>query len=246
MAIATDPAIGGGAPFAKFANVGDTLIGAFAGSARRQQQDYETQKPKFKDDGRPLLEEIMHFVAMPGTTAGLGNLEEGLTPIEVASHVRWSVSGFKWKTTIDGRKALPEYAGFKAGTPCSGDVYTIGLTGWSAATDNPQGAVNAGFTVVEGRIVMRDEESHERWVLAQVKRGSNTNSAKDYELTIRRPSSADHEYERQADELFLSKWWEGGDPVMAGGGSSMQQPESEPFLDIGDQDVTFRDAHRWL
>lgn len=225
MAQAADQASGGGAPFAKFANVGDTLIGAFGGGKSRQQRDYKTGDPKFKDNGKELLEEVMWFIAMPGTTAGTGKLDDGLTPIEAGDTVRFSVSGFKWKQVIDARKALPEYAGFKAGTSCSGDVYEITLAGFSAATENPQAAVNAGFKVEEGRIVLRSQKEKEDYVLAQSRRGGNTNSARDFTITVRRPTTAEKRFEQEADALFASKPWERQpEPAMAGG-----HQDEEPF-----------------
>lgn len=208
MAQQADPGPGSGAPFAKFAAMGDTLIGAFAGSARRQQRDFESGDPKVKTDGKPLMEEVMHFVAMPGTTAGVGKLEEGLTQIEPGAHVRYSVSGFKWGQVIDGRKKLPEYSGFKAGTSCSGDIYTVTLAGWSAETKNPQGAINAGFTVVENRIMLRSEDEREKWVLIQLRNSANTNPARDFTIQVRRPTTGEKRWEQEADALFATKPWE--------------------------------------
>jgi hypothetical protein len=227
MAQQADQAASGGAPFAKFASLGDTLVGAFAGGKARQQIDFDKGTPKWKDEAarKPLLEEVMHFVAMPGTTAGIGKLEEGLTPIAVSDHVRFSVSGFKWGQVIDQRKALPEYAGFKAGTSCSGDVYTITLAGWSVATDNAQGAVNAGFTVVENRIILRSQEDKDKYVLAKSRNGGNANVGKDYEITIRRPTTGEKRFEQEADALFATKPWE---KQMAMAGAD-EQPAEEPF-----------------
>lgn len=225
MARQADTGGAGGAPFAKFANAGDRLIGAFGGGKSRQQQDYESKEFKTKPDGKPLLEEVMHFVAMPGTTAGTGNLAEGLQQIDEGAHVRFAVAGFKWGQVIDARKQLPPHAGFKAGVPCSGDVYTITLVGWSAETKNPQAAVNAGFTVVEGRIVLRSQEDKDRYVLAQSRSGGNTNPARDYEITVRRPTADEKRWEQAGDELFDSKPWE-RQPAMAGGPA---EDEPEPF-----------------
>lgn len=223
MAQQADQGTGGGIPFAKFASAGDVLIGAFAGGKARQQIDFEKKTPKFKDNGKELLEEVMHFIVMPGTTAGTGHLDEGLTTIEAGTHVRFSVSGFKWGQVIDQRKALPEYAGFKAGTSCSGDIYTITLAGWSAATEKPQVAINAGFTVVENRIILRSQEDKDKYVLAQSRSGGNTNPARDYEITIRRPLTSEKRWEQEADALFATKPWE-KQMAMAGADS-----EPEPF-----------------
>jgi hypothetical protein len=227
MAMQAESAAGGGTPFAKFATAGDKLIGAFAGGKSRQQVDFESGKPKTKRDDptKPLLEEVMHFVAMPGTTAGVGKLEEGLTPIDAGDHVRFSVSGFKWGQVIDQRKALPEYAGFKAGTSCSGDIYEITLVGWSATTDNAQAAVNAGFTVVDGRVVMRSQEDKDKYVLAKSRTGGNTNPARDFEITVRRPLTSEKRWKQEADALFTTKPWE-KQMAMAG---AADDSEPEPF-----------------
>ncbi len=209
MAIAADSGAGSGAPFVKFQH-GMTLVGAFAsdpGKCRRQKLNFETKKPEWKDDGAPLLEEVMHFVAMPGTTAGIGD-RSALQPIEAGMHVRFGVDGHKWGQVIDARKALPAANGFAAGQTCSGDVYTIAQVGWSAKTENPGAAEKAGFTVVDGRIVLRSQEDKDRYVLAQSRSGGNTNPAVDYEITIRRPESADKRWEQEADALYLTKPWE--------------------------------------
>lgn len=201
---------GEGSPFAKFIDLGDTLVGAF-GSApkecKRQARNFDTGNPAIKDDGSPKWEEVMYFIAMPGTTAKTGNADNGFTPIEPGAGVRYSVQGYKWGQVIDARKALPPYSGFQAGVPCSGDVYTITLAGWSAETKNPAAAQAAGFTVIEGRIVLRSEAERERYVLAQVKSGGNTNPAKDFTITLRRPTADEKRWEQAADELFDRKPW---------------------------------------
>lgn len=219
MARAADTGSGGGGlPFAKFNECGDTLIGAFAGGKVRAQQDYSTKETKKKKDGSDAKELVMWFVAMPGTTAKTGSPDDPQA-IEAGAHVRYAVSGFKWGQVIDGQKQLPEYAGFKTGTPCSGDVYTITLVGWSAETDNAPAATKAGFTVVEGRIVMRTQEQKDAYVLAQSRRGGNTNPAKDFEITIRRPRADEKAWEQAADALFDEKPWD-RQPAMAGAPST--------------------------
>lgn len=225
-----------GAPFAKFTNLGDKLIGAFAGGRSRQQINFETKAPIFKPDGTtPKLEEVMHFIAMPGTTAQVGDVQNGRgQPIEAGTHVRFAVDGFKWGQVIDQRKQLPAQNGFAAGQICSGDVYETTLTGWSAETKNAQAATAAGFTVVDGRIVLRAQEEKDRYVLAQSRNGGNTNPAKDFTITIRRPTAADKAWEQQADELYDSKPWDrSAEPAMAGAtaaGSGGQHSEfEEPF-----------------
>ena len=100
----------------------------------------------------------------------------------------------------------PAQNGFKAGQPCSGDVYTITLVGYSAETRNPAAAEKAGFTVVDGRIVLRTEEEREKFILHQTRTNAGkTSAAKDFEVTIRRPEHADKAYEQAADALFLAK-----------------------------------------
>jgi hypothetical protein len=223
---------GEGSAFAKFIDLNDTLVGAFGSSPReckRQARSFDTGDPAVKSDGSPRWEEVMYFVAMPGTTAKLGNADSGFETIEEGTEVRFSVQGFKWGQVIDARKALPPYAGFKAGQPCSGDVYTITLAGWSAETKNPSAAEKAGFTVQDGRIILRSEAEREKYVLAQIKTGGNTNPAKDYTITIRRPNADEKRWEQAADELFDRKPWT-RQPATVGGGSAAQEfGDEEPF-----------------
>lgn len=230
MARAADTG-GEGSPFAKFVDLGDTLVGAFGSAPReckRQVRNYDTGNPAVKDDGSPKWEEVMYFIAMPGTTAKLGNADSGFEVIEEGAEVRYSVSGFKWGQVIDARKALPPYSGFKAGQPCSGDVYTITLAGWSAETKNPAAAEKAGFAVQDGRIILRTEADREKYVLAQIKTGGNTNPAKDYTIAIRRPTADEKRWEQAADELFDRKPWTRV-PAAVGGGSDEHLGDDEPF-----------------
>jgi hypothetical protein len=226
MAIATDTAVGG-APFAKFNTLGDSLVGAFAsdpGKSRRQRRNFKTREPELKADGKtPALEEVMHFIAMPGITAKTGTAESGYTPIEPGTHVRYAVHGFKWGQVIDARKGLPAANGFEAGRPCSGDVYTISLIGWSASTENPKAAIEAGFTVVEGRIVLRTEDERDRYILARTRQGGNANTGQDFEISIRRPAPDEKRWEQMADELYLSKPWE------STAAADITPDEEEPF-----------------
>lgn len=226
MAIATD--VGTGTPFAKLVELGDVLIGACASDpkySKRQARNFDTGNPAVKDDGKPRLEEILHLVAMPGTTARAGDAEKGYTVITEGDHVRYALQGFKWGQVIEARKNLPAFAGFKAGQTCSSDVYTIRLAGWSAETKNPTAAQSAGFTVVEGRIVLRSQEDKDRYVLAQSRQGGNTNPAKDLEITVRRITPDEKRWEQAADELFLTKPWEVAAPAAAGG-------SGDPYGDV--------------
>ena len=208
MAQAAD--VASGSNYAKLVDLGDKIIGAFGSSpndCRRQSTKYGTGEPLFKDNGKPQLEEVLWMIAMPGTTAKKGNAENGYEPIDELDTCLFTVSGYKWKQVIDARKALPAAGGFKAGQACSGDVYTIELIGWSAETPNPAAAQTAGFTVVDGRIVLRTQQEKDDYVLAQSRKGGNTNPAKDLAISIRRPTAADKAYEQAADELFLAKPW---------------------------------------
>jgi hypothetical protein len=234
MAIASDT--GGGTPFAKFKNLGDTLIGAHASRPRdcvREKRKYGTNEVELKADGKtPKKEEVLWLVAMPGTTAHVGNLEKGdLTPIEPMDLVKFTVDGFKWGQVIQARQELPAANGFKLGQTASGDVYTITLVGWSTATDNPKAAEAAGFTVVDGRIILRTEEERERYILAKVRQGGgNTNVGNDFEITIRRPGPADKAYEQEADRHFLAEPWKQRSTVSVGGGHDTgDQSDDEPF-----------------
>lgn len=230
MAIATSTATG--APFAKLTELGDKLIGALGsdtGKSRRQARNFETQDPAFKPDGKPLLEEVLHLVTMPGSTARIGDRENGNIP-ESGTHVRFALRGFKWSQAIQARKDLPAYSGVAAGRDASGDVYTIELVGWSAETKNPTAAQQAGFTVVDGRIVLRSQDEKDRYVLAQSRSGGNTNPAVDLAISIRRPNSDEKIWEQKADELYLTKPWEAaaGDAEQ-GGSAGGPNIDEEPF-----------------
>lgn len=216
MAIAT-PSVSS-TPFAKLVSVGDTLVGAYGGSLTRQRHKFQAPETLlFKDNGKPLLEEVLYLVAMPGTTAKTGDAEKGtVAVIEPEAVVRYSVSGFKWGQVIEARKGLPAFSGFGASQTCSSDVYTFRLVGWSVGTDNPEAAGRAGFTVVDKRIVIREEADLDRYVLQRTKAGQNANVGKDLEVTIRRiDQTAEKRFEQLADELYLSKPWErtGAEPT---------------------------------
>lgn len=241
MARAADQGSGGGGlPFVKFAKIGDRFVGAFASDvaeSRRQQRKFKTGELLWKDapgpDGKPvpLMEEVMYFVAMPGTVAYTGNKEEeNLVLIEPSAHVRFAISGFKWGQVIDARKQLEPYAGFPAGKPCSGDIYEIELVARSKATDNPAAAIKAGFEVLDGkRIVMRSDEKFEEWAMMRVRAGQDTNAANDYRITIRRPRPDEKRWEQEADALFDSKPWKAQAMATAGGGSEPTAEDLEPF-----------------
>lgn len=194
------------APFAKFANQGDRIVAAYGGRLARQQRNFDTQEPMFKADRKPLMEEVLYLVVMPGTTAVTGALDSP-SPLNPGDEVRFAVSGYKWGQVIDACKNLPAAGEIKAGQRASGDVYEITLSGWSAETKNVNAATAAGFTVVDGRVVLRTQEDKDRYVLAQSKNGGNTNPAKDYTISVRRPTPAEAEWEAKADELFESKPW---------------------------------------
>ena len=228
MARAALTAGASGAPFAKLIKLGDILTGAFGGSSTRQQVNFNTKEPLFKDDGKPRLEEVMHFIAMPGTKAWTGE-RDAPQSIDEGDHVRFSVKGHTWGQVIDGRKALPAYSGFRAGDMCSGDVYTIELIGWSVKTENPAAAKAAGFTVVEGRIIMRTQDEKNRYVLARSERGENTNVGNDIHITIRRPTADEKRWEQLADELYDSKVWAKTAAAAADAHSSAEFGDEEPF-----------------
>jgi hypothetical protein len=201
------------APFAKLVELGDTLIGAWGGAVRRQARDYESGALLFKRDDptKQQLEEQNWLIVMPGSTAKLGTAEDGFTVIEPGAEVRWSFGGFKWKQVIDARKNLPAVAEHKlrAGQEASSDVYTITLVGWSKATEKPEAARKAGFTVEDGRIILRTDEDADKCVAALRKAGGNTNLAKDYEVTVRRADPAvEGVWMEAADLLWLRSPWE--------------------------------------
>lgn len=218
MAIA-EPTQGEGIAFAKFNQIGDTLIGAYGGCLQRQKVNFKTRELEWKDAAKTKakLEEVLYLVAMPGSTATIGEAQ----PIAAGTHVRWGADGYKWGQIIEATKALPAVGDMlKAGQRASSDVWTICLTGFSSETDNADAARKAGFTVVEGRIILRNAAEHEQWVLARVRSNQNTNAAKDYEITARRITAAETEWERQADALFTSKPWERQLAPVGGGAST--------------------------
>jgi hypothetical protein len=219
MAIATTQSTS--TPFAKLTQLGDTLVGALASDPPcciREVREFGKETPKLKADNTPVKEEVIYLVAMPGTTATVGK-DDDTKVVEPGDLVRFSVSGFKWGQVIDARRNLTAANGFRSGQSASGDVYTFRLVGWSAETDNPDAAAKAGFTVVDRRIVLRSQEDKDRYVLARSKQGGNTNPAKDFEVTIRRPEAADKAWEQAADKVFLAKPWERTGPA---------EPENSP------------------
>lgn len=244
MARAVPTPGGGGTPFAKLVDLGDTIVGAYGGSLMRQQRNYKTGDPEWKDEAKtkPRREEVLWLVAMPGTTAKTGNIEKGdLVAVDVEDVIRYAVAGFKWGQIIDGRSSLPAFSGFKAGQICSSDVYTFKLIGWSAATENVAGAQKAGFTVADGRIIMRTQDEKDQYVLARSRQNQPTGVGSDLEITVRRiDQAAEKRFEQLADELFDSKPWERTEaaagasdeghasqaPAMAGGGNPNWE---EPF-----------------
>lgn len=207
MAIAIETS-GGGAPYAKFVNLGDTLTGAYAGSLIKQQTNFETKLPALKPDGKPLKEEVLYLIAMPGTTASTGTEDGGYHPIEAGAQLRYSVSGFRWGQLIEALRNLPALNGFAAGQSASGDLISITLIGWSAETKNPDRAKQAGFTVIGDRIVMRTDDERDAYVLHQSKSGGKTTVAKDFTVEVRRPTAADKALEQAADAWYLSKPWD--------------------------------------
>jgi hypothetical protein len=234
--------IGGGAPFAKFVNLGDTLVGAWGGAMQRQAYDYETRKPAYRRDDptKPLREEINWFVAMDGTTATTGS-DGDFAQITAGSVVRFSFQGYKWNQVINARKELPAMPEFNIakGREAYGDVYTITLSGWSAETKNPDAARRAGFAVAENRIILTSQEQKDQYVLAQSRTGGNTNPAKDLTIMVRRidlPNEA--KWDELADTLASTEPWKiqasaldvaDGAPRPADGPAPAFDPEQEPF-----------------
>jgi hypothetical protein len=221
---------GSGAPVVKFTKIGDTFIGAYVGEGKPQQR--RTYKPDgslgdlmFKPDGKPALQAIKHFVAMPDTTAVTGNLVKGETyPIAAGDHVRVIVNGWKWGQHIEAAKSLPAFGKTKAGVMLSTDVYTVTAVGYSAtAGDNAAALKKEGLKVIDGRVIMTTEEDHEKWVLFQVRNHANSNAAMDFVVIARRYDPAtESEWGDAADALWLEAPWEqekrDDDDVPAGGG----------------------------
>jgi hypothetical protein len=213
MAIADESA--GGTPFAKITKLGEQLVGAWAGCGTRQQVDYNDGKPKWKKDGKPLLEEINHFIVMPTTTAKSGTDDSGFTLLAEGDRVRFSLSGFKWGQAIEARKNLPEFSGFRAGQMCSSDVYLIRLVGWSAESVNREREQAAGFTVENGRVILRTDEERLAFVQMKMNSGGNVNPAKDLQVACRRIKPEEKRWEQLADEWYLTKPWLDSDSTPA-------------------------------
>lgn len=230
MAQAADT--GGISAYAKLVDQGDKIIGAFASSPKecqRQSTNYKTGELEYKDNGKPKLEEVMWFIACPGITAKKGNVENGYEPIEAGDTILFSVNGYKWKQVIDARKALPAANGFKAGQPCSGDIYEIELVSWSAQPTNLEALRKEGFHIEDGRIVLRTQDEKDRYVVLQSRAGGNTNAAKDLKVTVRRPTADEKAWEQAADELFLAKPWKRAPALVGAGGPSHDIEDEEAF-----------------
>lgn len=205
-----------GAPFAKLVNLGDQLVGCWGGASRKQQRDYESGDPKWKDkpdpngERVPALEEVNWFVALPGTTAHTGNADDGFDDIAELDVVRFSFSGFKWHSVIEARKQLPAMEQFKIkkGKEATTDIYTIRLAGWSKQTKNADAARKAGFTVVEDRIIITSDEDADKLVASLRRQGGNTTLAKDLEVTVRRFDPAtEQRFVDAADDVWDSEPW---------------------------------------
>lgn len=223
-----------GDPFAKLVSIGDRLVGAYSGSMTRQQRKYGDPKVLLtKDNGAPRLEEVMWLVAMPGTTAVTGNLEKGDTaPVKPGDHVRYVVSGFRWGQVIEARKALPAFDDFRAGELASSDVYTFTVTGFSTRTDNADAARRAGYTVENGRIIMRSQDQYEAWAMQRIKHNQPANAARELDVTVRRIDRAtEADWERAADELFAAQPWKRAAQEQNGGD---YEPEGPHPADTGD------------
>lgn len=231
-----------GAPFAKLVSLGDKLVGAWAGAQKKQQRDYETGDPKWKDDLNadgervPMLEEVNWFIAMPGTVAVTGNVEEGDTsPIESGEPVRFAFSGFKWHSVIEARKALPALAEFniRKGREAASDVYTIALVGWSKQVKNTAQAAQDGFTVDNDRVLIRSDEDADKFVSwLRKQKVQNLNLAKDLEITVRRVDLPDEaEYDQAACELYDTSPWERRDeaPATQAGSDGLGDDDEAPF-----------------
>lgn len=229
--------VSGGAPFAKFVNLGDTLIGAWAGAAQRQAYDYDTRKPAFKrdDPSKPQLEEVDWFIVMDGTTALVGS-DGDYEILAPGSVVRYAFQGFKWGQAIEARKTLPAMPQFKIdkGREASSDVYTIRLAGWSAETKNEDAARKAGFTVVEKRIILANQDEKDKYVLAQSRTGGNTNPAKDLTVAVRRIELPNEQkWADLADELYDTEPWK-RQAAPAGGDGPFDDGAPHPADAAGD------------
>jgi hypothetical protein len=230
---------GSGAPVVKFTKIGDTFVGAYVGEGKPQQRrtykpDGSLGEPMFKPDGKPALQALKHFVAMPGTTAVTGNLAKGeTTPIEPGDHVRLIVFGFKWGQHIEAAKSLPAFGKTRAGAMLSTDVYTVAAVGYSAtAGDNAAALRREGLTVTDGRVIMTTEQDHEKWVLFQVRNHANSNAAMDFTITARRyDPDTESEWGDMADALWETKPWEREQDADTGAALPPAPGPQEPYGD---------------
>lgn len=232
------------APFAKLVNLDDQLVGCWAGAQRKQQRDYDTGDPKWKDQPAPngervpMQEEVNWFVAMPGTTAVTGNVEEGdTTDIEPGDQVRFAFSGFRWHNVIEARKQLPAMPNYKIrkGREAVSDVYTVRVVGWSKQVKNAAQAAKDGFTVDDDRVVIRSDDDRKKFVAWLMDhKVTNLNLAKDLEVTVRRINLPDEqEYDEAADALNVEAPWNRAKsddaPASGGGAATPDYDDEEPF-----------------
>lgn len=225
-------------PFAKFSELGQRLVGAYVGRTVRQQQNFDTKAPLFKPDKKPLNEEINYMIVMPGTTAVVGNLDSP-DAVELGDELRFAFKGYQWGQLIDGCKELPAAGAIKAGQRASGDVIEITLVGWSTSTDNAEAARKKGYTVEDGRIVIRNNEQRDDFVLARTRANQPANLGKDFSITVRRPTAADAEWEAKADAARGSHVIAKDGQIVGGasvateapneGGGGDSYPDEEPF-----------------
>lgn len=226
-----------GAPFFKLRNIGDTFIGALGSdpdakeSRRRVQETHqvdgktvrkqdEAGNPVYaqKADGKPKLEEVMHFAAVAGSTATVGSQDDP-TVVEPLEHYRYSVNGFVWGKVIQARQGLPPIAGpdgsiiAQAGQSTCQDIYIFSLTHKSASVDNATEEAQlraAGLTVEEDngykRVLLPTKETELKRVEVRLGLGLELRAArKEVSVTIRR-ANADAPAEVGAVQAAFQMW----------------------------------------
>ena len=99
----------------------------------REQREFGKDEVKLRN-GKPVKEEILWLVAMPGTTAVTGK-DDDHSPIEPLDVVRFAVSGYRWGQVIDARKALPRRTGSR---PANRPRATSTGSGSSAGPPRPR------------------------------------------------------------------------------------------------------------
>ena len=235
-----------GAPFFKLWDFGDAFVGALASDpsvaevrrriAKTTQEGGKTVTLRdaagqivydTKPDGSFRMEEVIHLVAIEGSTAWEGTKgspdAKHVTP---GGHYRTSVSKFLWGKVIEARKNLPAVtAGDKVlvgpGESTCQDIYLIAVTHKSAAieSDTEQAQLAAAGLKVEvdgqyRRVVIPNKEAQLKWLEIRMGLGLEVRAPrKEIGVKIRRvnpANPAEVEAVKAAFQLWQDKCWLNG------------------------------------